>query len=100
MIVDSRRLDRTPGDGHGLLDWRVGTNRLAFSRKAARFDGPCRWIEERFRGGGHRSDARGVTSSTFSHESKPIPGDGSTAESRHGDTRMQAIRAVSGAPSA
>ncbi len=58
------------------------------------------WIDGQFHRGGHQSDARGMTSSTFSHGSKPIPGDGFMAESRHMDTWKQAIPAGYGPPSA
>jgi hypothetical protein len=78
----------------GYLGWEPSISLREGIRKT------YEWIDEQFRHGGHQSDARGMTSSTFSHGSKPIPGDGYMAESRHMDTWKQAIPAGYGPPSA
>jgi hypothetical protein len=51
------------------------------------------WIEGEFRRECDPSEAKGLASSGFSHGSKPIPGDGYVAQSRHMDTWRQGIPA-------
>jgi nucleoside-diphosphate-sugar epimerase len=55
------------------------------------------WIEGEFRRECDPSEAKGLASSGFSHGSKPIPGDGYVAQSRHMDTWRQGIPAGYGA---
>jgi len=55
------------------------------------------WIEGEFRRECDPSEAKSLASSGFSHGSKPIPGDGYVAQSRHMDTWRQGIPAGYGA---
>ena len=57
-----------------------------------------RWIEEEFRKECDAADAKSLGTSGFSLGSKPIPGDGYVAESRHMDTWRQGIPVGYGAP--
>jgi len=57
-----------------------------------------RWIEEEFRKECDPADAKSLATSGFGHGSKPIPGDGYIAESRHMDTWRQGIPVGYGVP--
>jgi GDP-D-mannose 3',5'-epimerase len=57
-----------------------------------------RWIEEEFRKECDAADAKSLGTSGFSLGSKPIPGDGYVAESRHMDTWRQGIPVGYGVP--
>jgi nucleoside-diphosphate-sugar epimerase len=57
-----------------------------------------RWIEEEFHKECNAADAKSLATSGYSHGSKPIPGDGYVAESKHMDTWRQGIPVGYGKP--
>ncbi len=57
-----------------------------------------RWIEAGFRKECNAEDVKSLATSGFSHGSKPIPGDGYVADSKHIDTWRQGIPVGYGVP--
>jgi nucleoside-diphosphate-sugar epimerase len=72
---------------HSYLGWEPATSLR--DGMAATY----RWIEGEFRSHFDATAAKALTTSSYSHGAKPIPGDGFVAESRHMDTWRQGIPA-------